>query len=192
MTTSKVFATAALLLGVAAMACTVIPSVVYDEPTRASPFSGGPGDRGGGGAPASASGDGSGSQAAGKDRDGGLTVQTRRFSFTLFRGKKQDEPQTRPAAPPAPAEAAPSPPAPAPTAPAAVSPARAFRVSGAGLALLGLTVAPFAWRHRRNRPLAVAAVGLCCLALTWQYVVVGIAVGAAIAILLIILSAFSA
>jgi hypothetical protein len=54
-------------------------------------------------------------------------------------------------------------------------------------AVLGMAFAPFAWMRERHRPIAGTAAAMCCVALTWQYIIVGVAVGAGLAILLFFL-----
>jgi hypothetical protein len=55
-------------------------------------------------------------------------------------------------------------------------------------AILGLVLAPFSWVKEKQPVLSCSAIVLCAVALAWQYVLVGVAVGVAIAILAVIVS----
>lgn len=58
----------------------------------------------------------------------------------------------------------------------------------AGFALAGLALGPLAWWRERRYALAAPGMIMCCAALTWQYLIFGIAVGAAAAVFLFVLS----
>jgi len=96
-----------------------------------------------------------------------LTLKTKRFQFTLSTNK--------PAQPAAPEPAPPS-------------PAKPYRIAMIILSALGLGFAPLAWVRERHRPLAGTGATLCCVALFWQYLVAGIVVGVAIAMILLMIS----
>lgn len=80
----------------------------------------------------------------------------------------------------------PAPDAPAPTAP--MTAAKSFAVATAVVALVGLVLGPVAWQRERQWVLTGPGMGFCFLALTWQYVIFGIAAGVAAAIFLFVLS----
>jgi hypothetical protein len=51
----------------------------------------------------------------------------------------------------------------------------------------GIGFAPFAWTRERHRPIAASGAAMCCIALTWQYIIAGVIVGAALAVFLFVL-----
>lgn len=104
------------------------------------------------------------------------SVSVGKFSFSW---RKQHKPE--PAVAPDPAQAEPP----------VIDWVRISTVGGLSTALLGLLVSPIAFTRRRDRSLALSGAVLCCAALTWQYIMIGLAIGAAIAILLLLLSSFS-
>ena len=100
------------------------------------------------------------------------TVSVGKFSFSWR--KKHDAVES-----PAPA---------APAKPPSTDWRRICTVAGLSTALLGILVSPLAFtRQRRSRPLAVSGAALCCAALAWQYIMVGIAIGVAVAVLLLVI-----
>jgi hypothetical protein len=105
-------------------------------------------------------------KAAPEDQ-GGVTIKTKRLRFTFGANKP-----TQPAAiePP-------------------ISPLKPFRIAMIIVCAIGLGLAPLAWIRERHRPLAGAGAALCCAALFWQYLLIGIVVGVAIAVILLLLSA---
>jgi hypothetical protein len=109
--------------------------------------------------------------------DGELKIKVKGIELTWGR-----RPATQPVAA-APAVEAPPPPPPA-------DPIKPYRLSAVILALTGLIVAPLSWRNRGGRPLAVTGVVLCCAAVFWHYIAVGVAAGVAVGILLLILGSF--
>lgn len=68
---------------------------------------------------------------------------------------------------------------------------RGFDLSAAGLAICGMVLGPVSWAREKRRALSGSAMGICVLALVWQYVVIGIALGVAVAVLLIVLGHLS-
>ncbi len=76
----------------------------------------------------------------------------------------------------------------APAAAKEVAAAKSFAIATAIVALVGLVLGPLAWARERQWRLAAPGMGLCFLALTWQYVILGIAAGVAAAFFLLILS----
>ncbi len=67
-------------------------------------------------------------------------------------------------------------------------PLRQIRMAIASVALLGLTLGPVAFWRESIYPLSGSGMVFCFLALTWQYILAGLVVGVAIAVLLLILS----
>jgi len=113
-----------------------------------------------------------GAEVAPTTRKGGLTVTIKGVDLTIG-GKRTPVEQPKPAEP------------------EPVNPTKPFTLAAAGLAVGGMVTGALSWRHRRGRPLALVGMALGVAALTWQYIAFGLAVGAAIAIILIILSALS-
>lgn len=106
--------------------------------------------------------------------DGELKIKVKGIEFTWGRRS------TTQAGEASPAVEAPTPPPPA-------DPIKPYKLSAVILALTGLIVAPMSWRSRNGRPLAVTGVVLCCAAIFWHYIAVGVAAGVAVGILLLIL-----
>jgi hypothetical protein len=71
-----------------------------------------------------------------------------------------------------------------------MSAAKWIAVVVAIVSLVGLALGPLAWWVERRYALAAPGMCLCCAALTWQYLILGIAVGAAAGIFLVTLSLF--
>ncbi|MFL5241727.1 MAG: hypothetical protein ACJ8FY_06435 [Gemmataceae bacterium] len=69
-----------------------------------------------------------------------------------------------------------------------MSSAKWTAVAVAIISLIGLSLGPLAWWRERRYVLAVPGMCMCCAALTWQYLLLGIAVGAAAAVFLWVLS----
>lgn len=67
---------------------------------------------------------------------------------------------------------------------------RLFLASSMGLAVIGLVFGPIAWTKERHRVVSGAGMALCTVALLWQYIVAGVVIGVALAILLFILAHF--
>jgi hypothetical protein len=99
-------------------------------------------------------------------RDGEVEIATKRFSFTI--GLKPEQPT--------------------PITPVAVSPVRYYSAAAIGVALVGLTLCALSWRREHIHSVVGIAAILCCAAIIWQYVVVGIVIGVIIAVVLIVLS----
>ncbi len=68
---------------------------------------------------------------------------------------------------------------------------RGFDLSAAGVALCGLVLGPVSWVREKRRAVSGSAMGICCLALVWQYLIIGLAIGVAAAVLLMVLGSFS-
>jgi hypothetical protein len=86
------------------------------------------------------------------------------------------------------------PPAPQPEetdrAAAPANPVKWFTISAIAVALLGLVLGPLAWVREKQPILSGSAMALCCAALVWQYVLLGIMIGTGIAVILILFSYF--
>jgi hypothetical protein len=150
-----------LLLGVLALGLVVLPTIIFDQPL---PWS-----------------------LAAREKDQPVerpepptahrfNIKINKFEFAF--GKSTSQPTT------AAAEVA------APPRPRPPNPVKPYQISAVILALAGLITGPLAWTSaRRSRPLVVSGVTCCCAAILWHYVVAGLIVGVAVAILLFILSA---
>lgn len=71
------------------------------------------------------------------------------------------------------------------------NPTRWFFVWAVALALPAIVVGAIAWQRESQHALAGTGMFLGVLAITWQYLIVGIAIGVAAAIILILLSSAS-
>jgi hypothetical protein len=65
---------------------------------------------------------------------------------------------------------------------------KAFAIATAVVALFGMGLGPLASWRERQYALAVPGMSFCCLALTWQYVILGIVAGATAAAFLVVLN----
>lgn len=121
-----------------------------------------------------------------EERTGGLVLKYKKWSITLGGKKPADN---------APAEVA----VPAPAAVAPVDeelkltrdPARWFTMAAVSIGLIGIVVASVGQLREQHTVLTACSMSVCAAAITWQYVAIGIAVGAAAAVLLIILLLFA-
>ncbi|WP_254511168.1 hypothetical protein [Anatilimnocola floriformis] len=68
---------------------------------------------------------------------------------------------------------------------------KCFMLAAAGCSMLALVCGPFAWVQEKQPAISGPAMLIATVALTWQYIAFGIAVGMAIAITLLICGAFS-
>jgi len=150
-----------LLLGVVALGLVVLPAIIFDQPL---PWSAAAREK---------------DQAAERPQPPAthrFNIKINKFEFAF--GKSSTQPTTA-----APEVAAPPPPRP----PNLIKP---YQIAAVIFALAGLITGPMAWTSaRRSRPLVVSGVTCCCAAILWHYVVAGLIVGVAVAILLFILSA---
>ncbi|MFT7642259.1 MAG: hypothetical protein ACI9G1_004016 [Pirellulaceae bacterium] len=111
--------------------------------------------------------------------EAGLTLEFNKFSFTIGGNKKDEEADKEAAA-----------------ARAAEEQKRItrnqwlkwFTISAAVCSLIGLTIGPISWVREKQPALSGTAMGICCAALLWQYIVMGIVVGIAIIVLLALAS----
>jgi hypothetical protein len=92
----------------------------------------------------------------------GVTFKTKRFQITL--GGDKELPAAEPP-----------------------SPTRPYLIALIIVAVVGIGFAPFAWTCERHRPIAASGAAMCCIALTWQYIIVGVVVGVALALFLYVL-----
>jgi hypothetical protein len=68
---------------------------------------------------------------------------------------------------------------------------RTFLIAAVALAILSIPVAVASWVYERQRALPIAALSCGCVAVTWQYIVFGLIIGAAAAMFLIVLAIFA-
>lgn len=164
------FGIAALVAGIVALGFAVIPGIALDRPL---PFADEERDR-----PAPPE----------PEREGGITFKFKKFSVTFGGGKKDDAKDVAQEDNPQQGAAA------------AAEQQRPmdrdhllkwFTITAVSCSLAGLILGPVAWAKEKQPALSGTAIGICCLALVWQYVVIGIATGVAIAVLLILISYFA-
>jgi hypothetical protein len=164
------FGIAALAVGLIALGFAVIPGIALDRPF---PFSDEERDR-----PA----------APEHAQEGGVTFKFKKFSVTFGGGKKDD------------AKEAAQEDKPQQGAAAAQARQRAidrdhllkwFTITAVSCSLVGLVLGPVAWAKEKQPAISGPAIGICCVALVWQYIVIGIAIGVTIAVLLILISYFA-
>jgi hypothetical protein len=67
-------------------------------------------------------------------------------------------------------------------------PAHWFMISAVGAALAALLIAAIAQIRERHTGITVCSMGVAAAAITWQYVAIGIAVGAAAAVFLVLIA----
>lgn len=101
------------------------------------------------------------------EREGGLTLKFKDLSVNL--GGKA--PKARPVNQPL----------------AINDPIRWFAISAIACALIGLAIATAAQVRDRHTILTTASVAICVAAMTWQYLIAGLVIGIAVAVLLLIL-----
>lgn len=104
------------------------------------------------------------------EREGGVTLKFKDLSVNLGGKAPKKEP---------PDEASPE---------LTKDPIRWFTMAAIGCALIGLVVASIGHLRERHTVLTVSSMGCCAAAITWQYLVIGIAVGVAAAVFLFIFS----
>jgi hypothetical protein len=153
----------ALLAGVTALGLAVIPGIVHDQPL---PWVGKKD-------PPAASDKKTAPQA-----DARVTLKIKEVEVKLpFKGKSEKRP---PAAQTEETDRAAAP----------GNPVKWFTISAIAVALLGLVFGPLAWIHEKQPALSGSAMALCCAALVWQYVLMGIMIGTGVAVILILFSYF--
>jgi hypothetical protein len=57
--------------------------------------------------------------------------------------------------------------------------------------LVGLILSPIAWVREKQPFLSGSAMSICCLALFWQYIVLGVVTAVTIVLVILLLSAIS-
>lgn len=165
------FGTAALVIGVLALGLAVIPGIALDQPLP------------------SASEDAEEQPLPDPGPEGGITLKIKKFSVTFGGDRnddgndaaREDEPKQEIAA--AAGQQRPN---------DRDELLRWFTVSAVSCSLIGLILGPIAWAREEQKAISGSAIGICCVALVWEYIVIGVAVGAAIAVLIIVLSHVSA
>jgi hypothetical protein len=152
-----------LLAGIIALGLAVIPSIALERPLP-NPF--GPDKKAEELAP---------EQPA--QREGGLTLKFKKFSVNIGGKEPRKAPPVQPPKPPN---------------QLTTDPIRWFTMSAAGCALAGIGFATVGQWREKHTILSSSAVCLCALALTWQYVVIGIVVGVVVVVVLLLISSMSA
>lgn len=153
-----------LLLGLTAMGLAIIPAIVVGRPLP-NPFAAQP-------EPVV-------QPAAEPEADepkGGLTVEFKSFSVNI--GGKKEEPSAEAVAP-----------VPVKAQPVVTSDSgRWFNVAAIVAALIGVMFAAIGQLKEQQTTLTVCAIGCCVAAVTWQYIVMGIVIAVAIALLFFVLA----
>lgn len=99
---------------------------------------------------------------------GGLTLRFKNIAFTVGANKLESAPAPAPAA--------------------TADPRRPFRVAAVIVGLLSLGTAAFAHLRERHTALTSCAVLCAAAAVGWQYLAAGLAIGAAIAVVLVVVA----
>jgi len=105
------------------------------------------------------------------ERQGGVTFKLGKFEVNV--GGKQPDPKPLPAVGPL------------------AHPIKWFLISAIAVALITVVGGAFAGHRDRHPVLAGTGMALGVLAIAWQYVIIGIAIGVTVAVLLILLHALS-
>ncbi|MEN6495327.1 MAG: hypothetical protein ABFD16_13690 [Thermoguttaceae bacterium] len=111
-----------------------------------------------------------------REREGGITLKYKSLSVNVG-GKAPKKEEVAKAAP---------------RAEVTKDPVHWFTIAAIGCALIGLVLSSFAQVRERHTVLTISAMGCCVAAITWQYVAIGIAVGAAVAAFLVMLAILGA
>ncbi len=69
---------------------------------------------------------------------------------------------------------------------------QSLNLSMISFACLAFVLVPISWIKEKNKAISIISAAFPVMAIAWQFIVIGIAAGIAIAILLIILSSFAA
>lgn len=164
----------ALVMGVAALGLAVIPGIALDRPFPAAPK-----PRAEPAPPPPPA-----------EPGGGVTFRVKQFSVTLGGSKKKAQADNQPAQ-----QAPPVVDQPIPKDRAIPNDGdrllKWFTIAAVSCSLIGLILGPISWAREKQPALSGSAMGICCLALVWHYVVMGIAVGVAVAVIVILLSHFA-
>lgn len=156
-----------LLFGIAALGLVVIPAMAFEQPLP-NPF-------------AKKEEPPKVKPAEPKDHEAGVTLKYKSFSVTLS-GKKEARKADNEK------EAAKPEVQPEPKLEVTKDPMRKFSLAAFGCALIALCVAPVAHVRERHLALTLSSMGISVGALTWQYFVIGILAGAAVAAFFIVLT----
>ena len=152
----------ALLVGITALGLAVIPGIALDRPLAL------PAEHHERPAPPKA------------EPEKGVTFRFKKWSVTFGGGKKDAD-----------ANAA------APNAPQAVDEQlrgerdrllKWFTISAVSCSLIGLVLGPISWVREKQPAISGSAIAISCFAILWQYIIIGIVVGVAVAVFLIVLS----
>jgi hypothetical protein len=165
----------ALVCGVVALGLAVIPGIALDRPVSVADDTLEPAPRT---APQNE-----------RESEGAVRLEFKKFSVTLGGGKNdkgdgRDEDARQVAEPESEVAAAPKP-------NSRNRLLKMFTISAVCCSLIGLILGPISWAREKQPALSGSAMGICCLAIVWQYVVMGILIGVAIAVLLIVISTFA-
>ena len=163
------FGIAALVVGIIALALAVIPGIALDRPL---PFASEKPDE---------------PPPPEPERVGGVTLEFKKWSVTFGGGKKDDDKHLAQDDQPHENVAAADHELPIDR----DDLLKLSTIAAVSCSLIGLILGPISWIREKQPALSGTAVGICCLALVWQYIVIGIVVGVAIAVLLIVLSHFA-
>ena len=156
---------AALFIGAIALGLVAIPGLVLDRPPPPTTQT----------------------EPAAEFESKGVTIKYKKFSITLGKGEQSDDRELNAAGESEPALDAEH----AESLNHRDLMLKWFTVAGVSFALIGLILGPISWAREKQPALAGSAMALCCLAIVWQYVVIGIVLGVTIVVLLILLSHFS-
>ena len=161
----------ALLAGTAALGLAVIPGIALDQPL---PF-------------AREQRPPQPPPPPPEKEQGGVTLKYKKVSVTFGGGKEKKDAEQKPDADPVAQNVAPPAQTAAPEDRARL--VKGFTIAAICCSLLGLIFGPIAWAREKQPALSGSAMAICCAAILWQYIVIGIVVGLVIAIVLLVLSA---
>jgi hypothetical protein len=66
---------------------------------------------------------------------------------------------------------------------------KGFTLAAVGCSLVGMVLGTFSWAYEKQPAISGPAMLIASIALTWQYIAIGIAAGVAIAVILLIMGA---
>ncbi len=107
-----------------------------------------------------------------REREGGITLKYKNLTVNLGGKVPRDEEIAKPEPQPKTTN----------------DPLRWFTIAAIGCSLIGLVLSSLAQIRERHTVLTVVSMACCVAAITWQYVAVGIAVGVAAAVFLVVLA----
>ena len=152
----------ALLVGITALGLALIPGIALDRPLALPAEYHEP--------PA----------APKAEPEKGVTLRFKKWSVTLGGGKKDADPNAA-----------------APNAPKRIDEQlrgerdrllKWFTISAVSCSLIGLVLGPISWVREKQPAISGSAIAISCFAILWQYIIIGIVVGVAVAVFLIVLS----